>query len=159
VRVVAQNGVDIAARTVRAEILRNAPDALNDGELDRRLQTRVADIHARIARSNSTHDWQSAAFDQYANDIAADLLPLVAGSMTDEAVNLAVSGDLQGAAALRDRAAALSDGLAGRVHQQLGQLRPQIQALCPDIRKLADLSDGLSDGRGHVLELVTIERR
>lgn len=157
-RQVAGQGVDIAAATVRAEIAAQAPNALADGELDRRLRAHVADLHARIARSNSTHDWQGDAFDRYANDMSADLLPLVAGSLTDEAVQMAMSGDLQGAADLRDRASSLASGMPERVKQALdGKLRQPIRALCPEIRRLAELQDGLVDGKGRSLDLLSLE--
>lgn len=157
-RQVAGQGVDIAAASVRAEIAAQAPNALADGELDRRLRAHVAELHARIARSNSTHDWQGDAFDRYANDMSADLLPLVAGSLTDEAVQMAMSGDLQGASDLRDRASSLASGLPDRVRRTLEtRLAPSIRALCPNIRRLAELQDGLVDGKGRSLDLLSLE--
>jgi hypothetical protein len=157
-RRVADHGVDVAAASVRAELVTRAPEALADGELDRRLRAHVTDLHARIARSNSTHDWLGDAFDRYANDMSADLLPLVAGSLTNEAVQMAMTGDLQGAADLRDRASSLASGLPERVRQAVdGRLRPEIRALCPDIRRLAELQDGLTDARGRSLQLLSVE--
>lgn len=156
-RAAADAGVDIAARAVRDEVARSAPAALQDGEFDRKLSGHVAELHARIARSNSTHDWQGDAFESYANGMVTDLAPLVAASLTSDAVDLAMNGDLAGAADLRDRAASLSTGLEARVQARVNrELRPKVQALCPDIRRLAELSEGLTDDHGRPLNLLQI---
>jgi hypothetical protein len=53
-KAIADDGLDVAARAVRDEASRAAPDAVASGELDRVLNARVADIKRRIAASQST---------------------------------------------------------------------------------------------------------
>jgi hypothetical protein len=156
VKALAQDGVELAARTVREEAASLSPGSASSGELDRRLGTRVAEIKQRIAASDSTRDWQGDAFDRYANQIAADILPLVAGDLTQRAVDLTMSGDLAGAADLSDRASSLAGTLPARVQQRLQVLRPRIQALCPSIHRLYELQEGVHGPGGTGLDLLHV---
>lgn len=157
VKAVANDGVDLAARAVRDEAATAAPNAVASGELDRTLNARVADIKRRIAASQSTRDWQEDAMRAYAQEIVADVGPILTQDVGSEAMQLAMSGDLQGAAALRDRVASVSTGGQARVVAKLeAALKPRIQALCPSIRELVDLQSGLKDGAGRPLQLVEI---
>ncbi|HVC18417.1 MAG TPA: DUF2884 family protein, partial [Rhodanobacter sp.] len=104
VRTVAQNGVDLAVQALRAEAGGMGLSAETRTELDRRLAADALELKQRIAASNSSHDWQGDAANRYANQIAADLLPLLAGDLGRQANDAAMSGDLQAAADLRDRA-------------------------------------------------------
>lgn len=160
VKTVAAHGVDLAAQAVREQAAQSAPNLAASGELDARLNARVRELKTRIADSHSTHDWQGDAFDRYANAIAADIVPLVAGDLAQQALTVAINGDLDGASALRDRAANLAGDLQQRVRQRLQALRPQVQALCPDIRRLDALESGIGarlPGGGR-LDLVDIAR-
>ncbi|HEX7733055.1 MAG TPA: DUF2884 family protein, partial [Rhodanobacter sp.] len=139
VRAVAQHGVDIAVRGLHEEAAGMGLDADTRAQLDQRLAADAASLKQRIAASNSTHDWQGDAMDQTISRIEGDLLPLIAGDLGQQALNAAMSGDLQTAAALRDRAANLATQLEPRMRQRMQALRPQIQALCPAIRQLATL--------------------
>jgi hypothetical protein len=66
-----------------------------------------------------------------------------------------MNGDLQGAAALRDRVARVTTGGQARVVARLeSALRPRVQALCPSVRQLVDLQSGLHDAAGRPLLLV-----
>jgi hypothetical protein len=154
VKAVAANGVDMAAKAVREEAASVSPQAAAGGELDNALRSRVTELKQRIAASNSTHDWQGDAFDRYANQIASDILPIVANEIGQQAVQLAMDGDLAGAAALKDRMSSLSTGAQGRIMQRMQALRPQIQALCPSIRQLAELQDGIRAPDGQPLNLL-----
>lgn len=160
VKAVAARGVDLAAQAVREQAAQSTPQLAASGELDARLDARVRELKARIAASHSTHDWQGDAFDRYAEDMAADIVPLLAGDLARQALAVAISGDLDGASALRDRAAHLADDLQQRVRQRLQGLRPQVQALCPDIRRLDTLESGVGarlPGGGR-LDLVEVAR-
>jgi Protein of unknown function (DUF2884) len=157
VKAVAANGVDMAAKAVREEAASVSPQAAAGGELDNALRSRVTELKQRIAASNSTHDWQGDAFDRYANQIASDILPIVANEIGQQAVQLAMDGDLAGAAALKDRMSSLSTGAQGRIMQRMQALRPQIQALCPSIRQLAELQDGIRAPDGRPLNLVHVD--
>lgn len=154
-KAIASDGVDIAARAVREEASRASPDSLSSGELDRVLAIRVADIKRRIASSQSTRDWQADAMRAYAQEIVSDITPLLTQDVGGEAMQLAMNGDLQGAAALRDRVADVSTGGQARVVAKLeSALRPRVQALCPAVRQLVDLQSGLHDASGQPLMLI-----
>lgn len=156
VRTVAQHGVDIATQGLREEAAGMGLDADTRAQLDSRLASDAASLKQRIAASNSTHDWQGSAMDQYVSQLENDLLPLVAGSLGQQALSAAMSGDLQGAANLRDRATNLATQLEPRMRQRMQALRPQIQALCPTIRQLATLQQGVRDGKGRPLDLLQV---
>ena len=156
VRTVAQHGVDIATQGLREEAAGMGLDADTRAQLDSRLANDAASLKQRIAASNSTHDWQGSAMDQYVSQLENDLLPLVAGSLGQQALSAAMSGDLQGAASLRDRATNLATQLEPRMRQRMQALRPQIQALCPAIRQLATLQQGVRDGKGRPLDLLQV---
>ncbi|MCW8807575.1 MAG: YggN family protein [Rhodanobacter sp.] len=158
VRTVAKNGVDMAVRALRAEAAGMGLDADTRTELGRRLAAHAADLKQRIAASRSTHDWQGAAIEQYANQVAADVLPLLAADLGQQALNAALSGDLQTAASLRDRAASLATDLQPRLQQRMQALRPQIEALCPAVRRLADLQQGVRGSNRQPLGLLQIGR-
>jgi hypothetical protein len=158
VRTVAKTGVDMAVRALRAEVAGMGLGADTRAELGRRLAAHAADLKQRIAASRSTHDWQGAAIEQYANQVAADVLPLLAADLGQQALNAALSGDLQTAASLRDRAASLATDLQPRLQQRMQALRPQIEALCPAVRRLADLQQGVRGSNRQPLGLLQIGR-
>ncbi|OOG59541.1 DUF2884 family protein [Rhodanobacter sp. C03] len=157
VRTVAQNGVDIAVQAMRAEVDGLGLSADTRAELDRRLSARASELKQRIAASRSTHDWQGDAADQTMNQIAADLVPLLGADLGQQAINAALSGDLQAAADLRDRAAALATDLQPRLQQRIqAAIRPQVAALCPSIQRLAELQQGVRGSNGRPLNLLQI---
>lgn len=154
-KALASDGVDIAAQAVRDEAATAAPGAAASGDLDRALNARVADIKRRIAASQSTRDWQEDAMRAYAQEIVSDITPILTEDVGGEAMQLAMNGDLQGAAALRDRVASVSTGGQARVMTRVeNALMPRVQALCPSIRQLLDLQSGLRDASGHPLLLL-----
>jgi hypothetical protein len=69
-----------------------------------------------------------------------------------------MSGDLQTAASLRDRAASLATELQPRMQQRMQALRPQIHALCPAIDQLASLQQGVRGSNGQLLNLLQLEQ-
>lgn len=154
-KAIASDGVDIAARAVREEAGRASPASLSSGELDRALAGRVAQIKQRIAASQSTRDWQADAMRAYAQEIVSDITPLLTQEVGGEAMQLAMNGDLDGAAALRDRVSDVSTGGQARVLAKLETaLRPRVQALCPAVRQLVELQSGLRDASGQPLLLI-----
>lgn len=156
VRTVAENSVDMAVRAVQAEAGSMGLSADTRAELDQRLRARASDLKTRIAASRSTHDWDGDAASQYANQMATDLLPLVAGDLGQQAIDAALSGDLQAAATLRDRAASLSTQIQPRLLSRMQALRPQIQALCPALQRLAELQQEVRGSNGLPLDLIQI---
>jgi hypothetical protein len=158
IRAVAQNGVDMATQAMRAEASGMGLSVETREEFDRRLRTHADDLKQRIAASRSTHDWDGDAANQYASQVASDLLPLLAADIGQQAINAALSGDLQTAASLRDRAAALATELQPRLQRRMQALRPQIEALCPSIQRLAELQLGVRGSNGQLLDLLQIGR-
>jgi len=156
VRAVAQNGVDMAAQALRAEAGGMGMSAETRTEFERRLATDASQLKQRIASSRSTHDWQGDVGEQYANQIAADLLPLLAADLGQQAMTAAMSGDLQTAANLRDRATVLATQLQPRLERRMQALRPQVEALCPAIDRLAELQQGVRGSNGRPLTLLQI---
>lgn len=156
VKAVAVKGVDLMVSAMHDEGARLslAPDTR--AELDRRVAARAAELKQRLAASNSTHDWQGNLADQYANQVASDLLPLIANDLGQQAMNAAMTGDLQTAANLRDTAADLATQLRPRLEQRLQALAPQIQALCPSVERLAELQQGIRGAGGQPLDLLQV---
>lgn len=154
VRKVGALGVDLATQAVHAETAPLDLSADTQAELQHRLAAHAADLKRRIASSRSTHDWQGGAFDRYADDIATDILPLLAADLATQAVSAALGGDLDAAAALRDRAAQLANGLPARVEKRMQALRPQIQTLCPSIHRLYELQRDVRGPGGRPLGLL-----
>lgn len=158
VKAIATHGVDLVARELRKQIGILAPSAATDGVLEQHIQADIADIKARISRSTSTHDFQGKAFDQYTSKLVADIVPLVAADIGQQAINHAISGDMQGAAQLRDQALHVASTLEAQLRQSLQPLRPQIRALCPDIQSLDTLESGITSplpagGRLNLIEI------
>lgn len=158
VRTVAQNGVDMAAQAMRAEVAGMGVGADTRAEFESRLGAHASELKRRIAASQSTHDWQGDAATQTMNQIAGDLLPLLAADLGQQAINAALGGDLQGASALRDRATDLATELQPRLQRRMQALRPQIEALCPSIRQLAELQQGVRGSDGRPLNLLQIDQ-
>lgn len=155
-KTVARNGVDLLAQAVREEAANLGLGADSTSELKRRLDARVAELKQRIDASQSTRDWQGDLAEQYANQVAGDLLPVLAGDLGQQALQAAMSGDMQAAASLRDRASDLATQLRPRLERRMQALRPQIQALCPSVRRLAELQQGVRGANGQALNLLQI---
>jgi len=155
VRALARRGVDVALEALRAEAAGIGDDATQQA-LEQRLATHAADLKRRIDRSTSTRDWQDEGFAHHIDAVLADVAPLLAGALADQAVQDALAGDIDAAAALRERAASLATGLQPRLEHRLEVLRPQVQALCPDVARLAELQRGLRDANGRALDLLEV---
>lgn len=157
VRTVAQHGVELAAQAMRAEAAGMQLSSATLSELGTRLDVRARELKQRIAASNSTHDWQGDMAEQYANQLAGDIVPLIGADLAQQAIDAALSGDLQSATRLRELAADLAANLRPRLERRLQQqLRPQVQALCPAIQRLAELQQGVHAANGQPLDLLHI---
>jgi hypothetical protein len=156
VKAVASNGVDMLAVAMHDEGARLSLDPSTRAELDRRVAARAGELKQRIAATNSTRDWQGNLADEYANQLASDLMPLLANDLGQQAVNAAMTGDLQAAANLRDTASDLTTQLRPRLEQRMQALAPQIQALCPSVQRLAELQQGIRAANGQPLNLLEI---
>lgn len=157
-RSVARHGVDIAVDEMRTEADGISLSAATRAEVGRRLTADAAALKQRIDSSRSTHDWDSDAGAQYAQQMIGDLVPLVAGDLGQQAVNAALSGDLQTASDLRDQASGLATDFQPKLQRRLQVLRPEIQALCPAIHELAGLQQGIRASNGQPLHLLQIAK-
>lgn len=159
VKTLAERGADLAAQAVRAQVASIAPAAAADPQFDARLAARTRELKARIAASTSTKDWQGEALDTYAQNVAADVLPIVGADVAQQALDLAMQGDLAGAAALKDRAADLQPELEARIRARLRTLEPDARRLCPTLRELDRLEAGIGARLpGGPLQLIEIAR-
>lgn len=157
VRTVAQNGVDLAVQGMLAETSSLGLSPATRSEFAQRLARHASDLKQRIAATRSTRDFQGDFASRYENELVADLAPLVAGDLGQRAVDAALSGDLQAAADLRERATTLATQLQPRMQQRMQALRPQIAALCPAIERLAELQQGVQDAHGRPLHLLQMD--
>lgn len=144
VKALAERGVDLSAAAVREEASHVSPRSAADPKLNARLDARASNLKMRIANSASTKDWQGAAFNRYMAQIVADVVPMIAGDLGQRALELAVQGDLAGAAALTDRAAGLRSSLEARVRDKLSVLEPEAAKLCPSFDWLDALESALT---------------
>jgi hypothetical protein len=154
VRAVAERGADLATQSVRDEVARLGLDTATRDELDRRLAGHASNVKQRIANSQSTKDWHGSAFQQYATELSADLLPVIGTDLGQQALQAMAGGDAQGALDMRDKAVGLATGLQARMQQQLQALHPAVAALCPAVKRLLDLQQGWQDARGRPLQLL-----
>lgn len=156
VRTVATNGVNMAVQAIRVEAVGMQLTPQTRRQLDDRLDVDAKQLKQRIASSHSTRDWHGEIADRYAQQMAGDLVPLVAADLGQQAINAALSGDLQTAASLRDRATELATRLQPRLQRRMQALRPQIEALCPSIDRLAALQRGVRGSNGEPLNLLQV---
>lgn len=156
VKAVAANGVDMLVAAMHDETARLSLDPATRTQVDQRVAARAAELKQRLAASNSTHDWQGNLADQYANQLASDLMPLIANDLGQQAMNAAMTGDLQAAASLRDTAADLATQLRPRLERRTQALSPQVQALCPAVQRLAELQQGIRGAGGQALNLLEV---
>lgn len=154
VRLVAHRGVDVAVQAIRDEASRLQLAPATRQALDQRLAADATVLRRRIDASQSTHDWQGDAARQLGDGFVADLGPIVAGDLGQQALQAAMNGDLDTAARLRDQASELAATLQPRLERRLQVLEPQVAALCPAIEQLAELQQGLRDAHGRPLHLL-----
>jgi hypothetical protein len=144
IKALAQRGVDLSAAAVREEAANVSPRAAADPKFEARLEARARNLKTRIASSTTTKEWQGAAFNRYTTEIVADVVPLVAGDLAQQALELAVKGDLAGAAKLTDRAAGMRTSLEARIRNKLTVLEPELAKLCPSFDWLDALESALT---------------
>jgi len=144
IRALGQRAVDLGVDAVREEAALASPQSAKSPQLDARLAARASDLKARIARSNTSRDWRGAAFNRYAAQIIADVLPLIGGDIAAQALEVALRGDLAGARALSDRATGLHASLERRIRGKLDTLEPDVKKLCPSLRTLDRLESNVT---------------
>ena len=159
VRQVGRHGVDLAVQALRDEAAGLSLSPATRQALDRKLADDAASLRQRIDTSQSTRDWQGDAARQLGEQFAADLTPIVAGDLGQQALQAAMAGDLDTAARLRDQATDLATALQPRLQRRLQALQPEVDALCPAIDRLAALQQGWRDADGRPLRLIEVGGR
>ena len=158
-KTLAQRALDLATGVVRAEARALVSDPATRADIDRQISAQAAGFRARIASSRSTRDWQEDALAGELDAAASELVPLLAAGAGGKALDALLEGDVEGAADAHSRALAFGDRVQAKIEQRLADLQPQLDALCPGLRRLAELQQGLRDGRGRALDLVDIDAR
>lgn len=159
VKALAKRGVDLALDAVREE-MRSVTGVAPGAQAEAQMRSRRDQVHARIDASTSTRDWQGEAFEREVQAMANELVPLLAAEVARRGMELAMAGDMAGAAALQRQAQALPQTMRARIERSLVPLQPEVARLCPRVHELAELNRGMSlrldDGRS--LELLRIRQ-
>lgn len=156
-KAVARDGVDLAAQALRAEAASLGLAEETRRRLDATVAARGAELKRRIAASNDTREWQGEAFERWTEEVAAEIVPLLAADLGAQALAAVATGDLEAAASLRERADRLAGELRPRLERRLQALRPRVQALCPSIRHLYELQSGVRGPGGRPLGLLELD--
>src|SRR5262249_20321707 len=160
VKALGQRAVDLGAEAVRDEAASVSPKSAADPRLYARVDARARALKTRIAKSTSTREWRGAALSRYTAQIASDVLPLVARDLAQQALAVAMKGDVAGAAALQKRATGWQDSLEARMQDRLRALEPDLSRLCASARELDALESALTSRLpdGTRLDLIEIRR-
>lgn len=158
IRQIGARAVDLMVVAVREEAAATSPKSAANAQLNARLDARAAAFKSRIAKSNSSKEWRGNAFNRYAAEALADIVPLIGGDLGQQALDATLRGEFSRAAALGERAAGIRSSLEGRIRQRLTGLQPDMDRLCPALRQLDALEKGvgapLADGtRLNLLEV------
>ena len=158
VKALAVAAVDLAMRAVDAQAASMNLSPTTRAQMDQRLAAHAAALKRRIAASDSTRDWQGQWMQQFGNEVAADIAPLIAADLGQQALDAALNGDLNAAARLRDQATSVVGQWQPRLVARMQALRPQVAALCPSLQQMASLQQGVRDAAGRPLQLLSIGR-
>ena len=144
VKAIGQRAVDLSVAAIREEAANVSPRSAADPQLNQRLDARARELKTRIAASTTSRQWRGTALNRYSAEVLADVLPLVGGDLAQQAVQVALRGDLAGANALTSRAAGLRHALEARIVAKLGTLQPELDKLCPQLRRLNTLEGSVA---------------
>ena len=81
IKALGQRAVDLGAAAVREEAASISPKAAASAKLSARVDARARDLKTRIANSTTTKEWRGTALNRYSAEIAADVLPIIAGDL------------------------------------------------------------------------------
>lgn len=159
VRRIATDSVDLAVSALRAEAMALGLGAATREEIANRLHRHATDLKRRIATSSGTHAWQADELERELEGIVADLAPLAAADLGQQALAATLEGDFERSADLQERAFGLVDELQPRLERRLQPLRARVEALCPELDRLQRLQRDFRDAHGQPLRLLEIEAR
>lgn len=159
VRRIAGDGVDLAVSALRAEAAALGLGATTREEIARRLDRHAAALKQRIATSTGTHAWQAERLERELHRIVADVAPLAASDLGQQALAATLEGDFERASDLQEKAFGLVDELQPRLERRMQPLRARIEALCPELARLQRLQRAFPDTQGRPLRLLDVDRR
>lgn len=158
VRRIASDGVDLAVSALRAEAAVLGLGAATREEIARRLDRHAADLKQRIATSTGTQTWQAERLEREFEGIIADVAPLAAADLGQQALASTLEGDFERSAELQEKAFGLVDELEPRLERRMQPLRTRIEALCPELERLHRLQRDFRDAQGQPLRLLDLDR-
>ena len=136
VKRIASDGVDLALAALREEAAALGLGAITGEDIAQRLARHGADLKRRIAASTGTREWQPEALELELEGIVAEIAPLAAADLGQQALAATLEGDFERAAALQAVALDLVDELQPRLEQRMQPLRARVEALCPELQRL-----------------------
>jgi hypothetical protein len=154
IKTIGQRGVDLMVAAIREEAAKASPQSAASPELNARVDARAQELKRRIADSRTSKEWHPDAIAGYMTGVIADVAPLIAGDLSQKAVDLTMKGDLSGVMALTDKALQLRASLEQRIRTRLETLQPQIDRLCPSLRELDRLESSIGAAR---IDLIKVD--
>lgn len=157
VKRIAGDGVDLALAALRAEAATLGLSPATREDIALRLARHGAELKRRIAESTGTRDWQPEALEHELDGLVAEIAPLAAADLGEQALAATLEGDLERAGALQAGAMDLVGNLEPRLEQRMAPLRARVEALCPELDRLHRLQRDLHGPDGQPLRLLEIE--
>lgn len=154
VKTLGQRSVDLMVAAIREQAVKASPQSAASPELNARVDARAQDLKRRIAASRSSKEWHPEALAGFMTGMLGDVAPLIAGDLSQKAVDLTMKGDLGGVMALTDEALQLRGSLEKRIRARLDTLQPEIDRLCPLLRELDRLEARIGAAR---IDLIKVE--
>lgn len=154
VKVLGQRSVDLMVAAIREEAVKASPRSAASPELNARVDARAQDLKRRIAASRSSKEWRPEALAGFMSGMLGDVAPLIAGDLSQKAIDLTMKGDFGGVMALTDEALQVRASLEKRIRARLDTLQPEIDRLCPSLRELDRLESRIGATR---IDLIKVD--
>jgi hypothetical protein len=156
VKRIAGDGVDLAISALRTEAAALGLGVATREDIAQRLARHATDLKRRIAASTGTREWQPEALELELEGIVAEIAPLAAADLGQQALAATLEGDFERAAALQAAALDMVDELQPRLEQRMQPLRARVEALCPELERLHRLQRDLRGPDQAALHLLDI---
>lgn len=159
VKRIAADGIDLALAALRDEAAALGLSSTTRADIAGRLERHGADLKRRVAASTGTREWQAEALERELEGLVADIAPLAAADLGQQALAATLEGDFERAGALQAAALDLVDDLEPRLEQRLHPLRARVEALCPELERLHRLQRDLLGPDRQPLQLLDLDPR
>jgi len=153
IKLLGQRSVDLMVAAIREEAIKASPKSAASPELNARVDARAQALKRKIAASRSSKEWRPEALSGVMTGMLGDVAPLIAGDLSQKAVDLTMKGDLGGVLALKDEALQLRASLEQRIRARLDTLQPEIDRLCPALRELDRLESSIGAARVDLIKV------